>query len=157
MNEAKLKKLLALFADSDIEELEIEHRFWGGTRIRLSRRAAQAPVQQVVETVQKPAQTPAPQIGESAQEADKEPPQNEGLHAVASPMVGTFYSSSSPEDDPFVKVGDQVTAGQTVCIIEAMKIMNEIEADMAGEVVEVAVDNGSPVEFNQPLVLIRPR
>ena len=153
MNEAKLKKLLALFADSDIEELEIEHRFWGGTRIRLSRRAA--PVQQIVGTA--PASTSAPQVGESAQEAEKPAPQEEDLHSVTSPMVGTFYASSSPAADPLVSQGDQVVAGQTVCIIEAMKIMNEIEADIDGEVVEIAVDNGAPVEFNQPLVLIRPR
>jgi acetyl-CoA carboxylase biotin carboxyl carrier protein len=79
-----------------------------------------------------------------------------GLHEVKSPIVGTFYESSSPGSPAFVKPGDQVTAGQVLCIVEAMKLMNEIEADMSGEVVKRIANNGQPVEYGQPLYLIRP-
>ncbi|MEO0409065.1 MAG: acetyl-CoA carboxylase biotin carboxyl carrier protein, partial [Cyanobacteria bacterium P01_A01_bin.135] len=75
---------------------------------------------------------------------------------VASPMVGTFYRAPAPDEPPFINVGDRVTKGQTVCIIEAMKLMNEIEAEVSGEVVEILVENGEPVEFNQPLMRVKP-
>mgnify|MGYP002035718090 CR=1 FL=1 len=81
---------------------------------------------------------------------------DDGLHEVLSPMVGTFYRSASPEAEPFVAEGTRVDNGQTVCIIEAMKIMNEIPADIAGEIVEILVDNAQPVEYNQPILKIRP-
>jgi acetyl-CoA carboxylase biotin carboxyl carrier protein len=77
-------------------------------------------------------------------------------HIIKSPIVGTFYSGPSPDAGPFVKVGDHVEAGQTVCIIEAMKLMNEIEADIAGEVARVMVENGQPVEYGEPLFALRP-
>lgn len=78
------------------------------------------------------------------------------LVAVPSPMVGTFYRSPGPEESPFVSVGDRISAGQAVCIIEAMKLMNEIEAEVAGEIVEILVENAEPVEFGQTLMLVRP-
>jgi acetyl-CoA carboxylase biotin carboxyl carrier protein len=84
-------------------------------------------------------------------------PPAEQLHIIKSPIVGTFYAGASPEAGPFVKVGDAVEAGQTVCIVEAMKLMNEIEADMAGEVVRVLVENGHPVEYGEQLFAIRPK
>jgi acetyl-CoA carboxylase biotin carboxyl carrier protein len=77
-------------------------------------------------------------------------------HIIKSPIVGTFYAGPSPDAGPFVKVGDSVQAGQTVCIIEAMKLMNEIEADISGEVVRVLVENGQPVEYGEPLFAMRP-
>jgi len=77
-------------------------------------------------------------------------------HVIKSPIVGTFYASASPEAQPFVRVGDFVEAGQTVCIIEAMKLMNEIEADISGEVARVLVENGQPVEYGEPLFALRP-
>ena len=80
----------------------------------------------------------------------------EGLHVVKSPIVGTFYESPSPGSPPFVKPGDKVDAGQVLCIIEAMKLMNEIEADVGGEIVKRLVNNGQPVEYGQPLFSIRP-
>ncbi len=82
---------------------------------------------------------------------------DEGLHEVKSPIVGTFYESPSPGAPPFVKIGDQVEAGQVLCIVEAMKLMNEIEADVAGEVVKRIAASGQPVEYGQPLFAIRPR
>ena len=79
----------------------------------------------------------------------------EGLHIIKSPIVGTFYSAPNPSTPPFVKVGDQIRAGQVLCIVEAMKLMNEIESDLAGELVRVLVENGEPVEYGQPLFAIR--
>jgi acetyl-CoA carboxylase biotin carboxyl carrier protein len=80
----------------------------------------------------------------------------EVLHVIKSPIVGTFYAAPNPESGPFVKVGDSVQAGQTVCIIEAMKLMNEIEADISGEVARIMVENGQPVEYGEPLFALRP-
>ena len=76
--------------------------------------------------------------------------------AILSPMVGTFYRAPAPGEPPFVSVGDRISSGQTVCIIEAMKLMNELEAEVSGEVVEILVENGQPVEFDQPLMRVRP-
>ena len=150
MNEGKLRKLLALFQDSDIEELEVQHSFWHGTRIRLTRSRAPSPVAPAA---------PMP-IASAPTAPTTEPPPAEktddGLHEVLSPMVGTFYRAASPEADPFVSEGDRIESGQTLCIIEAMKIMNEIPADVQGEVVEILVSDGQPVEYNQALFKIRP-
>ncbi len=88
--------------------------------------------------------------------AEIEPPERDGLHAVRSPLVGTFYRAPAPGEDPYVEVGDRVRAGQTLCIVEAMKLMNEIPADVAGEVVEVLAENAEGVEYDQPLFYLRP-
>ncbi len=155
MNEAKLKKLLEIFAESDVEELELEHSFWRGTRVRISRRP-----QPEAETPSfPPASTPDPAPLAANLAADDPPaavPSAEELHVIAAPLVGTFFHSPSPETEPFVQVGDRVRPGQVVCIIEAMKIMNEITADIEGEIVEILVASASPVEFDQPLLKIRP-
>ncbi len=84
------------------------------------------------------------------------PPEMDGLHAVRSPVVGTFYRAPAPGEDPYVEVGDTVSAGQTLCIVEAMKLMNEIVADVSGEVVEVLAENAGGVEYDQPLFYLRP-
>lgn len=148
MNEGKLRKLLELFHDSDIDELEIQHSFWRGTRIRLTRNRAPAPVAPAAPMPMPTA--PAPAAPTPAEATD------DGLHEVLSPMVGTFYQAPSPEADPFVREGDRIESGQTLCIIEAMKILNEIPADIQGEVVEILVGDGQPVEYNQALLKIRP-
>jgi len=152
VNEGKLRKLIELFQNSEINEIEVESSFWRGTRVRLSR----GPTAVVAAPVQaSPAPAPAP----PAESAPAEAPAatgDDGLHEVLSPMVGTFYRSASPEAEPFVAEGTRVDNGQTVCIIEAMKIMNEIPADIAGEIVEILVDNAQPVEYNQPILKIRP-
>lgn len=153
MNEGKLRKLLALFHDSDLEELEIQHSFWHGTRIRLTRNRAPslvAPAAPVPIAPSTPAAPTAPAAPTPAEKTD------DGLHEVLSPMVGTFYQAPSPEADPFVREGDRIESGQTLCIIEAMKILNEIPADVRGEVVEILVGDGQPVEYNQALLKIRP-
>ena len=149
MNEGKLRKLLELFHDSDIDELEIQHSFWRGTRIRLTRNRAPAPVAPAAPMPIAPT-APAPAAPTPAEATD------DGLHEVLSPMVGTFYQAPSPEADPFVRKGDRIESGQTLCIIEAMKILNEIPADIQGEVVEILVGDGQPVEYNQVLLKIRP-
>ena len=147
MNEGKLRKLIELFQSSEINEIEVESSFWRGTRVRLSR-GPTAVVAAPVPAAPAPAEAPA----ESAPAATGD----DGLQEVLSPMVGTFYRSASPEAEPFVAEGTRVDNGQTVCIIEAMKIMNEIPADIAGEIVEILVDNAQPVEYNQPILKIRP-
>lgn len=150
MNEGKLRKLLELFHDSDIEELEIHHSFWQGTRIRLTRNRASSPVAPAAPMPIAPVAPTAPAPTTPAEKTD------DGLHEVLSPMVGTFYRAPSPEADPFVRKGDRIESGQTLCIIEAMKILNEIPADIQGEVVEILVGDGQPVEYNQVLLKIRP-
>ncbi len=162
MNEGKLRKLIELLQNSDINEIEVESSFWRGTRVRLSRgptAVVAAPVQ-AAPAPAPAAPTPAEIPAESAPaEVPAEVPAetgNDGLHEVLSPMVGTFYRSASPEAEPFVAEGTRVDNGQTVCIIEAMKIMNEIPADIAGEIVEILVDNAQPVEYYQPILKIRP-
>ena len=147
MNEGKLRKLLALFHDSDLEELEIQHSFWHGTRIRLTRNRAPSLVAPAAPVPIAPTAPAAPTPAEKT---------DDGLHEVLSPMVGTFYQAPSPEADPFVREGDRIESGQTLCIIEAMKILNEIPADVRGEVVEILVSDGQPVEYNQALLKIRP-
>ena len=154
MNEGKLRKLIELFQNSEINEIEVESSFWRGTRVRLSR----GPTAVVAAPVSAAPAAPAPAEA-PAESAPAEAPAatgDDGLHEVLSPMVGTFYRSASPEAEPFVAEGTRVDNGQTVCIIEAMKIMNEIPADIAGEIVEILVDNAQPVEYNQPILKIRP-
>ena len=149
MNEGKLRKLIELFQNSEINAIEVESSVWRGTRVRLSR-GPTAVVAAPVPAAPAPAPTEAPAESAPAETGD------DGLHEVLSPMVGTFYRSASPEAEPFVAEGTRVDNGQTVCIIEAMKIMNEIPADIAGEIVEILVDNAQPVEYNQPILKIRP-
>lgn len=114
------------------------------SRLMASAPAAAAPTSSVVST------NPAPAVSAPAEAAEK-------LHEVKSPIVGTFYESPAPGAAPFVQIGDQVEAGQVLCIVEAMKLMNEIESDMAGEVVRRIASSGQPVEYGQPLFEIRPR
>ena len=154
MDLRKLKKLIDLVEESGIAELEITE---GEEKVRIVRGgsggkevvvlspptlAAAAPV---VQAAAVPAQAPAP--------AQEEAPAPEG-HIVKAPMVGTFYRSGSPGGKPFVEVGDSVKAGQPICIIEAMKLMNEIEADKDGVIKAIMVENGQPVEYGEPLMMI---
>ncbi len=155
MDEEKLRKLIAIFQESGVEELEYQESFWRGVRVRLGR------TRQAV-TLTAPAQN-HPQVTReapvqsttTAEDSESTVAGSEDAHTIMSPMVGTFYRSSSPEAEPFASTGDTVTVGQTLCIIEAMKIMNEIEADAAGEIAEILVQNGDPVEYNQPLIRLR--
>ncbi|MBM3278911.1 MAG: acetyl-CoA carboxylase biotin carboxyl carrier protein [Candidatus Handelsmanbacteria bacterium] len=144
MDKATFKELLELYKSGEAVELEIQHSFWHGTRIRLRRLGtAIAPKR---ERARPQPLAPAPEAAPAA----------DGLHLILAPMVGTFYRAPSPEADPFVRQGERIRPGQTICLIEAMKIMNEIEADLGGEVAEILVGNGEPVEYNQPLIKVRP-
>jgi acetyl-CoA carboxylase biotin carboxyl carrier protein len=140
-----LKELISIAGD-EIQEVEVEKRLFGW-KVRISKGGGTSVVQAVAPAAAVQAPPPA------ATEA--EPAVVEGP-SVKSPMVGTFYTSPSPDADPFVKEGDIVTVGQTVCIIEAMKIMNEIEAEVGGRVSKVLVENGAPVEYDTPLFTIDP-
>ena len=155
MDLRKLKTLIELVEQSGIAELEITE---GEEKVRISRSSPQT--QQVLMTTQTmPAMTQQMQSpSASAVSAPAAPgpaaaPVVEG-HTVKSPMVGTFYRTSAPGADAYVKIGDMVTEGQTLCIIEAMKLLNEIESDKAGVVKSILVENGQPVEYGQPLFVI---
>jgi acetyl-CoA carboxylase biotin carboxyl carrier protein len=152
MDLRKLKTLIDLVSESNVSELEITE---ADGKVRIVKAGATpmvmaAPMmQQAVPMAQAaPIATAAPGAPATAEAAE------ETGHVVKSPMVGTFYRSSSPGAKAFAEVGDQVKAGQPVCIIEAMKIMNEIEADKDGTVTKILVDNGQPVEYGQPLFII---
>ncbi len=145
MDLRKLKKLIDLVQESGIGELEITE---GEEKVRISRAgsAVQAAVMAMPQATTMMAAAPAAAAPET-------PAELEG-HVVKSPMVGTFYRSSAPGAKPFVEIGQSVNAGDTLCIIEAMKLLNEIEADQGGVIKSVLVENGQPVEYGQPLFLI---
>ena len=148
LDHSQLKDLLTLLGESDVQEFVLEGKDF---RLELRRYRSDQPAAVVAAA---PPVTP-PTASPSAPRASA-PPGRSDLTEVRAPMVGTFYRSPSPEAAPFVEVGDRVQAGQTLCILEAMKLMNEIEAESAGEVVEVLVENGTPVEFDQPLIRLKP-
>lgn len=149
MDIRKLKKLIDLVESSDIGELEISE---GEESVRISRNApaAVAPPPQVAAAPPPTAPVESEAAPKQAGAAD-EPPEG---NIVRSPMVGTFYRSPSPDAKAFVEVGDRVSAEQTLCIIEAMKMLNQIEADVGGEITAILVENGQPVEFDQPLFVV---
>ena len=157
MNQKELKELIEFLIEKDIAEFELER---GDVKVRIRRGTPEAahpapqeriitvqPAQSVPQQVQAPLAAPAP--------AAPPAPVQEDLHMVRSPIVGTYYESPSPGSPPFVKPGDTVEAGQVICIVEAMKLMNEIEADASGEIVKVLVANGQPIEYGQELFAIR--
>ena len=147
MDIRKVKKLIELLETSDIAEIEIKE---GEEAVRISRSSS------VMTTVMAPAAAPAaaPAPTPVAAAEEKPAPQTTSGHVVSSPMVGTFYRSPSPSSPPFVEVGTHVKAGDVVCIVEAMKMMNQIEAEKAGIIEAFLVNDGEPVEFDQPLVTI---
>ncbi len=147
MDLRKLKTLIELVENSGIAELEIEE---GEERVRITRALPAAPQSQMAPAA--PLATVAVAAPAPAEVAA--PPAEPAEHVVKSPMVGTFYRSASPGSKSFVEIGTTVQVGDPLCIIEAMKLMNEIESDRAGVVKEILVENGQPVEFGQPLVVI---
>lgn len=151
MDIRKVKKLIELLEESGIDEIEITE---GEEAIRISRSShamAAAPMQYAA-PLPAPA-APAP-VAAPAESSEPAKPETSG-HAVRSPMVGTFYRAPSPTSPSFVEVGQHVNEGDTICIVEAMKMMNQIEADKSGVVEAILVENGEPVEFDQALVTIR--
>jgi acetyl-CoA carboxylase biotin carboxyl carrier protein len=160
---AEVEQLLAFMEKHGLEEFDYER---DGLRIRLKKpsthaqgafRAFSAPEIHVAGASSPTEQaTPAASGAAPPREATTEAGRSEDLHVVKSPIVGTYYASASPASEPFVTVGAHVEAGQVLCIIEAMKLMNEIESDVAGEVVRIFVENGQPVEYGEPLFGIHP-
>lgn len=149
MDLRKLKKLIDLVEESGIAEIEVTE---GEEKVRITRTIAAAPVYAAPVPTAAPAATPA--AAPVAASAPAAPAARDLSEAQKSPMVGTFYRAPGPNAAPFVEVGQQVKAGDTLCIIEAMKLMNEIEAEKSGTVKEILVENGTPVEFGEPLFII---
>ncbi|KMN44157.1 MULTISPECIES: acetyl-CoA carboxylase biotin carboxyl carrier protein [Bacillus] len=156
----EVRELIKLIDSSNIDEFEYKK---DGTTIKMKKRGnevvtMQTPVtKQVVQPVapvEVETAVAAAQVEVPKQE-EKKAVQNENLHKITSPMVGTFYSSSSPDTPPYVSVGDKVSKDSIVCIVEAMKLFNEIDADVEGEIVEILVNNGQLVEYGQPLFLVK--
>lgn len=148
MNIKEIRQLIKLMVDNDLTEMDIES---GSTKVALKRGLGGAPVV-VVEPASQAAGLPAEHVGKA--KATKTP--DEDLIEIKSPMVGTFYSAASPEGDPFISTGDLITSDTVACIVEAMKVMNEIKADCSGTIVEVCASNAQPVEFGQVLFRVKP-
>ena len=147
-----IKNILDLISESDVNEVSIEE---GDFKIKVKKQSdAVAPVQYQATVPQAAAAPAQPAATETKPEAAKSETKPAG-DVVKSPIVGTFYEAPSPDSDPFIAVGQRVESGQTLCIIEAMKIMNEIEAEFSGTVEKILVSNASPVEFDQPLFIIK--
>lgn len=148
-------ELIQLVGSSGVSSVEVEH---AGSRVRI-----EGPIPAATVQVAAPPQvaTAAPVVESAAATSAAEPGQpaavddDAGLHGVTSPIVGTFYRAPNPDSDPYIKVGDYVEKGQTLCIVEAMKLMNEIEADVSGTVVKVLPENAQPVEYGEQLFMIR--
>jgi acetyl-CoA carboxylase biotin carboxyl carrier protein len=148
----EVKRLLAFMQENGLEEFEYERR---GVHIRLKKAlaASGAPAVAAATPVAAPVTVHAPAA--LAHDSAKPAGPSADVHLIKSPIVGTYYAAPSPEAEPFVTVGARVESGQVLCIIEAMKLMNEIESDVAGEVVQILVENGHPVEYGEPLFGIR--
>ena len=164
MNQKELKELIEFLKEQDIAEFELER---GDVKVRIKRAVpahTSGPETRFVAVPAAPAHIAEFATGLAVPAAPVVPPKSaaaptaeEGLHTVRSPIVGTFYEAPSPGAPPFVKVGDTVEVGQLLCIVEAMKLMNEIESDLAGEIVKKLATNGQPIEYGQELFLIRPK
>ncbi len=156
MDLSYVKKLIKLLSESDVDEIEIEEE---GKKIRVVKHGntVAAPVAGPAPVVLAPANGPvpvAPSTPAGPLAAIPAQAETTKYHEIKSPIVGTFYRSPAPDAEPFVQVGSTVTTGSVLCIVEAMKLMNEIESDIAGKIVKVLVENGQPVEYDQTLFLI---
>jgi len=159
MSVERIKELLAFMEQHDLAELEVEEQ---GFRVKLVKnRAVSAPgAAPHAPAVSHPVSAPPAAAGKAAEAAPSAkpaaPPRAPGHVEITSPIVGTFYRASAPDADPFVEVGTRVEADTTICIIEAMKVMNEVKAEKRGVIREILVDNGQPVEYGQPIFVIEP-
>ncbi|MBF0586437.1 acetyl-CoA carboxylase biotin carboxyl carrier protein [Prosthecochloris sp. N3] len=154
MNLKEIEHLIEIIDKSDIDEATIEE---GDFKITLKRSASQPLAQPVAVPAPVAAAAPAPQP--QAPQPASEPQTTEAdadLIEIRSPIVGTFYRAPSPDSDPFINVNDRIEKGDVLCIVEAMKLMNEIEAEVSGSIVEIAVENGQPVEYDQVLFRLKP-
>jgi acetyl-CoA carboxylase biotin carboxyl carrier protein len=161
----EIKDLIEFATEKQFDEIELER---GDFRLRLRKGRAStaaetplpAPLPAALPVATAPLATPAaaPSLAIASPPVAPEtstPPVDEGLHIITSPIVGTFYRTSSPTADPFIKIGDSIESGQTLCIVEAMKLMNEIQSDVSGTIVKILVENAQPVEYGQPLFGIK--
>lgn len=154
-----VKNILTLISESEVDEVSIEE---GDFKIKVKKKSEsnqqtvhyQMPVHQQPTPAAQPA-SPAPAPSPTETKTDAGSDEKTDGEVVRSPIVGTFYEAASPDADPFVKVGDHIKKGQTLCIVEAMKIMNEIEAEFSGTIQKIVAQNGTPVEFDQPLFIIK--
>jgi len=157
MDRKELEELIRLVEDSDVQELHVRNLLSSVRIVKMQPGATStqvaAPAQSAAAPVA-PAATPAVTESPDAPAAESDP--DTGLVPVVAPMVGTYYVASSPESPPYVKQGDRISKGQVVCIIEAMKLMNEIESEVAGTVVRIVAENAKPVEFGQTLLMVEP-
>lgn len=165
MNEREIRRLIKILEETNIDEIEIR-KWWGG-RLRVARRtgvvsqiplgAPGTPAVEVSTIQSSPSQAAggAPETTESAAAAAEEYSEKTH-HIIHSPIIGTFYRAPAPDAPPYVEMGDIIKAGQVVCIIEAMKLMNEIQAENGGKVVKILVDNAMPVEYNQMMIVLEP-
>ena len=154
MDLRKIKKLMELLEESGIAEIEVKE---GEESIKLSRNISSTGSMQVPQVIQQPLQTSQPSTNQQTSNMGTNAVDNlkeEKWNTVNSPMVGTFYASASPESKPFVTIGQSVKKGDTLCILEAMKMMNQVQAESDGKIVEILVDNAEPVEFDQPLFVL---
>lgn len=159
MKAKEIQDLIDFISKSGLEEVNIETEEFkikvkrsSDAQVRIVEQVSQAPAPAPVAAAPAPAAAAAPQPAAAAPKGADE----SKYVTVKSPMIGTFYRSPNPDSDVFVKVGDKIKAGQTVCIIEAMKLFNEIESEVSGTIVKVLVDNATPVEYDQPLFLVDP-
>jgi len=147
-----VKKLVKIATSNDISGLEVEEN---GFRVKIDKETKT--VHTTVAQPQFSVPVPSNNNPEPAATAEaKKPEAEENLHEIKSPIVGTLYRAPAPDADPYIQVGDTVSVGSILCIVEAMKLMNEIESDVSGKVVKILAENGRPVEYNQPLFLIQP-
>ncbi len=159
MNQKELKDLIEFLIEKDIAEFEFER---GDVKVKIKRAAEPLPDSRYIAVHPVPGAAgvhippSAPAMVDLAAATAAVPEPEEDLHIVRSPIVGTFYESPSPGSPPFVKVGDKLEVGQVLCIVEAMKLMNEIECDVAGELVKKLVANGQPIEYGQEMFAVRP-
>jgi acetyl-CoA carboxylase biotin carboxyl carrier protein len=148
----EIKKLIKIVENSKINDFSISE---GDLKIKISKNGKVSQTFTGMPMPEIPLATPAPPVATSTPTSevvkDETPVTNANIHVITSPIVGTFYRAPAPDADPYVKVGDNISSGSVLCIVEAMKLMNEIESDINGKVVKILVDDATPVEFNQPL------
>ncbi len=149
----EIKKLIKIVENSKINDFSISE---GDLKIKISKNGKVSQTFTGMQMPETPVQSPIPPVSSEATTTPEVPKNdtkvtNENIHVITSPIVGTFYRAPAPDADPYVKVGDSISTGSVLCIVEAMKLMNEIESDINGKVVKILVDDATPVEFNQPL------
>lgn len=150
-----IKKLVKVVDSSEITDLEVEEN---GFRVKIAKKIRTGNLTAIPQILANPAVIPNNNNSSEQLTKEKEKPKDEekeNQHEIKSPIVGTFYRAPAPDADPYIQVGDHISAGDVLCIVEAMKLMNEIESDVSGKVIKILAENGKPVEYNQPLFLIQ--